>query len=74
MARRRDTNNGMAAAKVVPVRLPDEVLTRVDTHRQRLLQLTGIEPSRSEVIKMLIERGLSAVEPAQSPITSQKKR
>ena len=58
----RDTREDMAVAKVVPVRLPDPLLARVDAHRRRLQQLTGLEPSRSEVVKMLIERGLAAVE------------
>ena len=39
----------------------------VEAHRQRLLQLTGIEPSRSEVIVMLIERGLDVVEAGAAP-------
>jgi len=37
-------------------------LARVDAHARRLRQLTGLEPSRSEVIKLLVERGLAAVE------------
>ena len=54
----------MTVSKVVPVRLPAELLARVDAHGQRLQELTGLAPSRSEVVKMLIERGLSSVEPA----------
>jgi hypothetical protein len=57
----------MAVAKVVPVRLPDPLLARVDAHRARLRQLTGLEPSRSEVVKMLIERGLAVVEAEAAP-------
>lgn len=52
----------MAVSKVVAVRLPDETVARVDAHARRLRQLTGLEPSRSEVIKLLVERGLAAVE------------
>ncbi len=52
----------MAEAKVVPVRLPEELLARVETQRARLRQLTGLSPSQSQVIRMLIERGLAAVE------------
>jgi hypothetical protein len=63
----------MAVAKVVPVRLPDPLLTRVDAHRERLRQLTGLEPSRSEVVKMLIERGLVAVE-AEAKVQPPRKR
>ena len=59
----------MAEAKVVPVRLPEELLARVETQRARLRQLTGLSPSQSQVIRMLIERGLAAVEAeaAQTP-------
>jgi hypothetical protein len=52
----------MVAAKVVPVRLPDELLARVEDQRTRLRQQTGLSPSQSQVIRMLIERGLAAVE------------
>ena len=58
----RGTRAGMAVSKVVPVRLPEQTLARVDAHGARLRQLTGLTPSRSEVVKMLIERGLVAVE------------
>jgi hypothetical protein len=66
---RRDTRARMAVSKVVPIRLPDQTLARVDAHAARLRQLTGLAPSRSEVVKMLIERGLAVVEAevAQSP-------
>ncbi len=52
----------MAEAKVVPVRLPDELLVRVEAQRTRLRQQTGLSPSQSQVIRMLIERGLAALE------------
>ena len=54
-------------AKVVPVRLPEKTVARVEGHRERLRQLTGLEPSRSEVIRMLVERGLDAVEAEAHP-------
>jgi len=57
----------MAEVKPIPVRIPDKVKARVEAHRQRLLQVTGIEPSRSEVIVMLIERGLDVVEAGAAP-------
>jgi hypothetical protein len=57
----------VAEAKVVPVRLPEKTVARVDAHRERLRQLTGLEPSRSEVIRMLVERGLTAVEAEAQP-------
>src|SRR4051812_3798353 len=41
--RRKDTNGDMAETPVIPVRLPDALLARVQTHRERLKQLTGIE-------------------------------
>jgi len=63
--RRRDTKQDVPDP--VPVRLPDALKARVEAHRQRLLQLTGIRPSRSEVIVMLIERGLAAVETEAAP-------
>jgi len=52
----------MAEAKVVPVRLPEELLARVEAQRARLRQQTGLSPSQSQVIRMLIERGLAALE------------
>jgi len=57
----------MAVSKVVPVRLPDQTLARVDAHGARLRQLTGLTPSRSEVVKLLIERGLAVVEAEATP-------
>lgn len=54
--------DGMAVSKLVAVRVPDALLERIDAHRQKLRELTGLEPSRSEVIKMLIERGIASVE------------
>jgi hypothetical protein len=52
----------MVAAKVVPVRLPEEVLARVEAQRARLGQSTGLTLSQSQVIRMVIERGLTALE------------
>jgi len=57
----------VAEAKVVPVRLPEEFLARVEAQRARLRQLTGLSPSQSQVIRMLIERGLAALEGEASP-------
>jgi hypothetical protein len=58
----RGTQQDVAIAKVVPVRIPDPLLARIDAHRARLRHSTGLEPSRSEVVKMLVERGLAVVE------------
>jgi hypothetical protein len=43
----------------------------VEARRARLRQLTGLSPSQSQVIRMLIERGLAAVE---GEASSQRKR
>ena len=37
-------------------------MARVEAQRARLRQQTGLSPSQSQVIRMLIERGLAAVE------------
>jgi beta-lactamase superfamily II metal-dependent hydrolase len=58
----------MAEAKVVPLQLSDGLLTRVEAQRTRLRQQTGLSPSQSQVIRMLIERGLAAVEGETSPL------
>lgn len=63
----RSTREPMAISRVVPVRLPDPLLARVDAHRARLRQQTGLEPSRSEVVKLLVERGLQSVEAEAQP-------
>jgi hypothetical protein len=69
---RRDTHGSMPIAKVVPVRIPDPLLARIDAHRERLRKQTGLEPSRSEVVKMLVARGLDAVE-AEAPPPPRKR-
>ena len=61
----------MAEAKPVLVRLPDDVLVRVEAQRHRL-RLTGLTPSLSAVIKMLIVRGLEAVEAEAQPPTRKR--
>ena len=57
----------MVAAKVVPVRLPEEVLARVEAQRARLGKSTGLSLSTSQVLRMVIERGLAALEGEASP-------
>jgi hypothetical protein len=64
----------MAVSKVVPVRLPAEIIARIDAHARRLRELTGLEPSRSEVVKLLIDRGLSSVEAAAAELDKHKPR
>jgi hypothetical protein len=64
----------MAVSKVVAVRLPDALLSRVDAHAQRLIALTGLAPSRSEVVKLLVERGLASVELAAAELDSAKRK
>jgi hypothetical protein len=63
----------VAVSRVVPVRLPEETVARVQAHRHRLRQLTGLEPSLSEVVRLLVERGLAAVE-AEAAGHPQRKR
>jgi hypothetical protein len=50
------------ASPVVAVRLPFSVIERVNQHMSRLRKQTGLEPSRSEVVKLLVEIGLRTVE------------
>ncbi len=64
----------MAVSKVVAVRLPDALLARVAAHSKRLIALTGLEPSRSEVVKLLVERGLASVEQAAAEVENAKSR
>src|SRR5438128_425480 len=56
--RRREAPD-MVAAKVVPVRLPEEALARVEAQRARLGRSTGLTLSTSQVLRMVIERGLA---------------
>jgi hypothetical protein len=58
----------MTVSKVVPVRLSDAMIKRIDAHAARLRELTGLEPSRSDVVRLLVERGLSAVESASAEL------
>lgn len=69
----RRTRRDVAISRVVPVRLPDPLLARVDAHRERLKQQTGLEPSRSEVVKLLVQRGLDAVEAEAQPQPPRKR-
>ena len=57
----------MTTAKLIALRVPDALLKRIDAHCERLRQLTGIEPSRSDVIRLFIEQGLTAAESGASP-------
>jgi hypothetical protein len=64
----------MTVSKVVAVRLPDSLIARVEAHARRLQELTGLAPSRSEVVKLLVERGLASVEHATAELDKKKKR
>jgi len=57
------------AVKTTPIalRLPNELLARIDARREQLRKMGGIEPNRTDMIKFLIERGLEAVEPEGAP-------
>ena len=52
------------AVKTTPIalRLPNELLARIDARREQLRKMGGIEPNRTDMIKFLIERGIEAVE------------
>ena len=64
----------MTVSRVVALRLPDDVLARVDAHAKRLSDLTGLVPSRAEVLKLLIERGLGSVEQAAGELAKKAPR
>jgi hypothetical protein len=64
----------MTASKVVAVRLPEALIARVEAHARRLQELTGLAPSRSEVVKLLVERGLASVEQATAELEKKRKR
>jgi hypothetical protein len=40
-------------------RLPNQLITRIDAFCERATQLSGFEPSRSDAIRVLLERGLT---------------
>lgn len=64
----------MASSRVVAVRLPDDLIVRIEAHGRQLQDLTGLEPSRSELVKLLVERGLGLVEAAVEPEKSRTRR
>jgi hypothetical protein len=67
-------DESMAVSKVVPVRLSDAVIERIAAHAARLRELTGLEPSRSDVVRLLVERGLASVEAATVELDKHKPR
>lgn len=67
-------DESMAVSKVVPVRLSDSLIERIDAHSARLRELTGLEPSRSDVVRLLVERGLTSVEAATAELDKHKPR
>ena len=67
-------DEAMAVSKVVPVRLSEELIERIEAHATRLRELTGLEPSRSDVVRLLVERGLSSVEHAAKELEKSKPR
>ena len=65
---RRDTDVGrrvrqeaaIARSKLIAVRLPDDLLERLDKYARQMEQLHGLKLSRSQQIKSLVELGLKA--------------
>ena len=51
----------------IALRLPNELLARIDARREQLRKMGGIEPNRTDMIKFLIERGLAAVDSEEKP-------
>ena len=58
--RMRLEDPGMAVSKLVAVRLPDELVERLDEYASRMERLHGLKLSRSQQIKSLVELGLKA--------------
>jgi hypothetical protein len=54
----------MARAVPVTVRIPPDLLARVDTVADDLATQTGLSVSRTDAVLMLIRRGLEVVEAA----------
>jgi predicted DNA-binding protein len=57
----------MAVSKLVAVRLPDELMERLDEYAHRMERLHGLKLSRSQQIKSLVELGLKASAEAEAP-------
>lgn len=54
--------------QVIPFRLPAALVRRLDRHAERLAKAQpGLRITRADVVRMLLERGLSAAEKAGSP-------
>lgn len=51
------------AMQVVPFRLPDQLVRRLDRHAERLrAEQPGMRVTRADVVRVLLERGLDAAE------------
>jgi len=57
----------MAEGDQVYIRMSADLRKRIQALQERLHRQTGIEPSRSAVVKLLIERGLAALESETAP-------
>ena len=55
------TPSEMPVSKQVVLRVPEDLLRRVDEYAEKLHKQTGLRPSQAAVFKLLIERGLDAV-------------
>lgn len=52
--------------KITPIRYPPDLLRRLDRHAERLRrEQPGVTITRSDVIRLLLERGLSEAERSQ---------
>ena len=67
ISKRPCSNRTWRRLKSCLVRVSDELPARMEAQRARLRQQTGLSPSQSQVIRMLIERGLAALETEASP-------
>lgn len=58
----------MVQKTLTGIRLPAEMLDRIDDFAQRLQrEQSGLEVNRAVAIRLLITRGLEAVEPKKKP-------
>lgn len=59
-ARRVRREDAIARSKLIAVRLPDDLIERLDKYARQMEQLHGLKLSRSQQIKSLVELGLKA--------------
>lgn len=54
----KDKGSTMAVSPTITVRLPAELIARIDAHAAKLARATGLDVNRSEAVRLLLERGL----------------